>query len=31
MSRGVSNGSPTAGHGPAAAIPENETGVSYSV
>jgi acetolactate synthase-1/3 small subunit len=31
MSRGVGNGSPTAGHGPAAAIPESETGVSYSV
>ena len=31
MSRGAGNGSQTAGHGPAAAIPETETGVSYSV
>jgi len=31
MSRGVGSGSPAAGHGPGAAIPESETGVSYSV
>ena len=31
MSRGVGSGSPKAGQGPAAAIPDSETGVSYSV
>ena len=31
MSRGVGSGSPTAGPGPTATIPDTETGVSYSV